>query len=229
MEVMWSPDDFTPILDLWVQQRNFLFLEKTYRNLPWTRKYINQKEKLERLGTDNFYKGYFSYLRSLVDCRKPQEIIELLDFTGDSECALHICEELTDQLQKTKNSNFFVLKYKVFGDILYKLFDHWKDNRIKPFVQRYWIICISMLYPKYITLKDKHGKRLGIRNALVIEYVSIKMFAEGRFDEIREISGGHYMPLLHTYKTRNPQDLIAADRFIQDKLAIDDKIYEQSL
>lgn len=217
MDAMRSHDLFLPILDLWIQQCNFLFLKIAFDKLPWTRKYINQKEKLERLGVDTFHQGYFDHLKSQVIYRKPEEIIRLLDFTGDSESAIHICEELSDKLRSIKTSNFFITKYKVFGDILYKLFGHWKrDNRIHSSIKTYGNLSNMMFHSNKHTLVDKSGKKLNISTNFMLQYTFFKMFSEHRFDELKEFDIRVYAKFLMTYAERNLDDKVVIDRLLSD-------------
>lgn len=190
MDILCTQDSFTPILDLWIQQCNFLFLKSAYDSFSWVREYINQEEKLKRLGTNDFYRGYFEDLRSHVDIRKPEEILSLLRFAKDSESAREICSEMCCQFLMSQPSHFFVYKYRVFGDILYKLFQHWRDKRIASVVMEY-VSMSHMILDILNAGQSLHGKLIDenfrCSDEMIVRHASYRMFSEYKFSELEEV------------------------------------------
>ena len=105
------------VIDLLIQERNYLTLEPLYSSLAAVRCYVDSVDKLKYLGYTSFYSGYFSWIRNYFIENSVEQIVKLLPFIQNPEGIYIYTSELLSLLEYNLygyNSKYYYVDPSLF-------------------------------------------------------------------------------------------------------------------
>jgi hypothetical protein len=209
---VFEEEEFLPVLDLWIAQKDFLHLKFAYDNLPFARAWINRNEKLEALSTTDFYLGYSEYLRELVDISDLDFTLKLAVFLDDCLSLEIIVYKVMTQILAMRGSKItLIVTHQKYLDLFVILASKVEDSKCATVLHSYEKILHTILRVCWLNITAM--KRNDISPSLLRKFinyertVAFELLRKGKYRAFFLLyPGDHNTSLILSYLTEFPED-----------------------